>query len=578
MASETTAASADRLHTDLTIGQYFEKVVAAQPDHDFIVYPDRGLRWTYGEFDQRVDRLAKGLMAIGIGKGDHVGIWARNVPDWLTFMFATAKIGAVLVTVNPVYKSHELAYVIEQSDMKTLAIIDAFRDVDYVQIVRDLVPEAATQERGHLESPKFPRLKSLIYMGPEKHRGFYNVPELLVLGEHMPDEPLREITASLRADDVINMQYTSGTTGFPKGVMLTSRNILNNGFYIGERQRFTQADRVCLPVPLFHCFGCVLGVLAILTHGATAVMVEIFDPVLVLAAVQKERATSLYGVPTMFIAELAHPMFGMFDLTSLRTGIMAGSPCPIETMRQVIDRMHASEMTICYGLTETSPVFTQTTTDDTLERKCETVGRKHDVVEVRVIDPETGQDCPPGVPGELCCRGYNVMKGYYKMPEATAKAIDADGYLHSGDIGTVDEDGYYRITGRIKDMIIRGGENIYPREIEEFLYTMPGVEDAQIVGVPDAKYGEVVGAFIRRAAGSDITEGDVQEFARARMARYKAPKYVFFVDEYPMTASGKIMKYKLRDMAAESLGLADVKVFASDAEDGESGVQHRRLP
>ncbi|KAF0208666.1 MAG: fatty-acyl-CoA [Actinobacteria bacterium] len=555
-----------QLHTDLTIGQYFERTVAQDPKRDFVVYPDRDLRWSYGEFNERVDRLAKGLLAIDIRKGDHVGIWARNVPDWLTFMFATAKIGAVLVTVNPVYKSHELAYVIKQSDMKALVIIDAFRDVDYIEIIRGIIPEAATQERGHLDSAEFPMLKSLIYMGPEKHRGFYNVPELLILGEHMPDEPLRSLTASLHADDVINMQYTSGTTGFPKGVMLTSTNILNNGFYIGERQKFTAEDRVCLPVPLFHCFGCVLGVLAVLTHGATMVMVESFDPVIVLAAVQKERATALYGVPTMFIAELAHPMFDMFDLTSLRTGIMAGSPCPIETMKQVIDKMHASEMTICYGLTEASPVFTQTTTDDTLERKCETVGRKHDEVEVRVIDPETGEDCPPGVPGEYCCRGYNIMKGYYKMPEATAAAIDKDGWLHSGDVGTVDEHGYYRITGRIKDMIIRGGENIYPREIEEFLYTMPGVEDAQVVGVPDAKYGEVVGAFVRRAAGSDITEGDVQEYARARMARYKAPKHVFFVDEFPQTASGKIQKYKLRDMAAEALGLTDVKVFASEAE------------
>jgi fatty-acyl-CoA synthase len=544
------------LHTDLTIGQYFERQVAADPDHDFIVYPDRDLRWTYGQFDQRVDQLAKGLLAIGIGRGDHLGIWARNVPDWLTFAFATAKLGVVLVTVNPVYKAHELAYVIKQSDMKALVIIDAFRDVDYVQIVRELVPEASTQQRGRLSSAEFPMLKSLIYMGPEKHRGFYNVPELLILGEHSPDAPLRAITADLKADDVVNMQYTSGTTGFPKGVMLTSRNILNNGFFIGEGQKLTPDDRVCLPVPFFHCFGIVLGVLAVLTHGATIVGVEQFDPVLVLAAVQKEKATALYGVPTMFIAELAHPMFDMFDLTSLRTGIMAGSPCPVETMRQVIDRMHASEMTICYGLTETSPVFTQTTTDDTLERKCETVGRKHEDVEVRVIDPETGEDCPPGVPGELCCRGYNIMKGYYKMPEATEKAIDADGWLHSGDIGTVDEDGYYRITGRIKDMIIRGGENIYPREIEEFLYTMPGIEDAQVVGIPDAKYGEVVGAFIRKKAGADITESDVQEYARARMARYKAPKHVFFIDEFPMTASGKIQKYKLRDMAKETLGIS----------------------
>jgi fatty-acyl-CoA synthase len=457
--------------------------------------------------------------------------------------------------------------VLKQSDMKALAIIDAFRDVDYVKIVRELVPEAATQPRGHLSSERFPFLKNLIYMGPEKHRGFYSMPELLVLGENMPDAPLREITASLHADDVVNMQYTSGTTGFPKGVMLTSRNVLNNGFYIGERQNLGLDDRVCLPVPLFHCFGIVLGIMAILTHGSTAVMVESFDPVLVLAAVQKERATALYGVPTMFIAELNHPMFDMFDLTSLRTGIMAGSPCPIETMRQVIDRMHASEMTICYGLTEASPVFMQTTVDDTLERKCETVGTRHDQIEVRVVDPETGEDCAPGQPGEFLCRGYNIMKGYYKMPEATAAAIDADGWLHSGDVGTVDEDGYYRITGRIKDMIIRGGENIYPREIEEFLYTMPGIEDAQVGGVPDAKYGEVVGAFVRRSAGSDITEGDVQEYARARMARYKAPKHVFFVDEFPLTASGKIQKYKLREMAKEALGI-EIGVFAGERGEG----------
>ena len=552
-------------HTELTIGAYFEEQVARRGDADFIVYPDRDLRWSWNQFDERVDRLAKGLLAIGMEPGDHLGIWARNVPDWLTFMFATAKIGVVLVTVNPVYKAHELAYVIKQSDMKALVIIDAFRDVDYVQIVRELVPESMTQERGRLNSTEFPKLKNLIYMGPEKHRGFYNVPELLVLGEHGDDAAFAEAKAGLKNTDTINMQYTSGTTGFPKGVMLTHRNILNNGFWIGERQKFTEADRLCLPVPLFHCFGCVLGVLATLTHGGALVPVESFDPVIVLAAVQKEKCTALYGVPTMFIAELAHPMFDLFDLSSLRTGIMAGSPCPIETMKQVIDRMHASEITIAYGLTEASPVFTQTSTDDTMERRCETVGRALPEIEVRVVDPETGADCAPDTPGELLCRGYNIMKGYYGMPEATAKAVDADGWLHSGDIGTVDEDGYYRITGRIKDMIIRGGENIYPREIEEFLYTMPGVEDAQVVGVPDAKYGEVVGAFIRLAAGADISEGDVQEFARARMARYKAPKYVFFVESYPMTASGKIQKYKLREMAAEQLGLGDVQVFASEA-------------
>jgi fatty-acyl-CoA synthase len=550
-------------HTELTIGAYFEQQVAKRGDADFITYPDRDLRWSYSEFNDRVDNLAKGLLAIGMDPGDHLGIWARNVPDWLTFMFATAKIGVVLVTVNPVYKSHELAYVIKQSDMKALVIIDAFRDVDYVEIVRELVPESMAQQRGHLQSAEFPKLKNLIYMGPEKHRGFYNVPELLILGEHGSDENLKAAAAEFTNTDTINMQYTSGTTGFPKGVMLTHRNILNNGFWIGERQKFTNIDRVCLPVPFFHCFGCVLGVLAVLTHGAAMVPVEQFDPVMVLAAVQKERATALYGVPTMFIAELAHPMFDMFDLTSLRTGIMAGSPCPIDTMKQVMTKMHASDITIAYGLTEASPVFTQTSTDDPPEIRAETVGRALPEIEVRVVDPETGLDCKPNAPGELLCRGYNIMKGYYNMREATLKAIDADGWLHSGDIGTVDEQGYYRITGRIKDMIIRGGENIYPREIEEFLYTMPGVEDAQVVGVPDAKYGEVVGAFIRKQAGADITESDVQEFARARMARYKAPKYVFFVDEYPMTASGKIMKYKLRDSAKEQLGI-EAGVFAGE--------------
>jgi fatty-acyl-CoA synthase len=544
------------LHTDLTIGEYFDRQVTASPDHDFIVYPDRDLRWTYGVFDRRVDQLAKGLLAIGIGTGDKVGIWARNVPDWLTFMFATAKIGAVLVTVNPVYKSHELAYVIKQSDMKALVVIDAFRDVDYIQIVRDLVPESLTHERGRLASPEFPVLKSLIYMGPEKHRGFYAMPELLLLGEHGDDAAYAEARKGLGCDDVINMQYTSGTTGFPKGVMLTHRNILNNGFFIGERQTFTDADRVCLPVPFFHCFGCVLGVLAVLTHGAAMVPVEQFDPLLVLAAVQKERATALYGVPTMFIAELSHPMFSMFDTSSLRTGIMAGSPCPIETMKQVMSDMHARDITIAYGLTEASPVCTQTSTDDTPERRAETVGQALPEVEIKIVNLETGEVCAFGVPGEFCARGYNIMKGYYKMPEATEAAIDKDGWLHSGDIATVDEAGYYRITGRIKDMIIRGGENIYPREIEEFLYTMPGVKDVQVVGVPDAKYGEVVGAFVVRYPGSDIKEGDVQEFARARIARYKAPKYVFFIDEYPQTASGKIQKFKLRDMAKESLGIS----------------------
>ncbi|MGI6105927.1 MAG: AMP-binding protein [Raoultibacter sp.] len=545
-----------KLHTELTIGQYFRNQVAIDPDHECIIYPDRSLRWSYKDFDERTDNLARGMLAIGLKPGDHLGVWARNIPDWLTFMFATAKIGVVLVTVNPVYKSHELAYVIKQSDMKALCIIDAYRDVDYIGIIRELIPETLTCQRGHLESEEFPVLKNLIYMGPEKHRGFYTVPELLLLGDNMPNDALDQAVTQFDNNDVAMMQYTSGTTGFPKGVMLTHRNILNNGFYIGEGQALSHIDRVCLPVPFFHCFGCVLGVMACLTHRTTMIIVEEFNSSLVLQAVHKERATSLYGVPTMFIAELNDPDFDRFDLTSLRTGIMAGSPCPPETMREVIDRMHATELTICYGLTETSPVFTQTTVDDDLMHKCETVGRKHDPVLIKIVDPDTGELCGVNEPGELCCKGYNVMKGYYKMPEETARAIDSEGYLHSGDLGTVDEDGYYRVTGRVKDMIIRGGENVYPLEVENFLLTMPGVLDAQVVGIPDEKLGEMVGAFVRTRPGfEDMTEDDVREFAIPRIARYKVPKKVFFVEDFPMTPSMKVQKFKLREMAMDLLGL-----------------------
>ena len=455
--------------------------------------------------------------------------------------------------MNTAYKIHEIDYVLRQSDMKAIAIIDGFRDVNYVETMYELVPELKTQERGSLRSKKFPSLKSVIFIGQEKHRGMYNTRELLLLGRHGDEERFRKIKAGLNCHEVANMQYTSGTTGFPKGVMLTHHNILNNGFYIGERQKFTENDRLCLPVPLFHCFGITLGVLAVLTHGATLVMLEIFDPLMVLAAVQKEKCTALYGVPTMFIAEFTHPMFSMFDLTSLRTGIMAGSPCPIEAMKRVINDMHCKDITIAYGLTEASPVFTQTSTDDAVERRVSTVGTSMPEIEVKIVDPNTGEIVGPNQQGEICCRGYNVMKGYYKMPEMTAQAIDADGWLHSGDLATVDEDGYYRITGRIKDMIIRGGENVYPREIEEFLFTMPGVKSAQVVGIPDEKYGEIVGAFIIPDTGANLTEEDVRDYALSRIARYKVPKHVFFVDEYPLTASGKVQKFKLKDLAVELL-------------------------
>jgi fatty-acyl-CoA synthase len=534
---------------DDTIGEILRNWAMKAPDRDFIVYADRDLRFTYAEFDERSTLLANGLRTIGLEKGDHLGVWANNVPDWLTLLFATAKMGVVLVTVNTNYKLHELEYVMRQSDMKALCIVDGFKDSDYVAMVRELVPELARDERGRLSSASFPALKSVIYMGPRKHRGMYSLPEVLLLGAHSSDGLPGDSAPACH--DVVNMQYTSGTTGFPKGVMLSHHNIVNNGFNIGECQRFTEADKICLPVPLFHCFGLVLGIMAIFTHGATAVICENFDPLLVLASVQKERCTALYGVPTMFIAELNHPMFRMFDLSSLRTGIMAGSPCPMEIMKRVMEDMHARDITIAYGLTEGSPVMTQTRADDPIEVKVGSVGRALPGIEVKVWNPETGQDCGIGEQGELCCRGYNVMQGYYKMEEETARVIDAERWLHSGDLGTVDAAGNFKVTGRIKDMIIRGGENIYPREIEEFLLGMEGIQDIQVAGVPSEKYGEEVAAFVVLNADSRLTEEEVQDYCRGKISRFKIPKYVFFVDDFPMTGSGKIQKFKLREMGAK---------------------------
>lgn len=544
-----------------TLGSFIEKWAVETPNQDFIVYADRDLRFTYAQFDERVNRLAKGLLSIGIKKGDHVGIWATNVPDWLTFTFATAKIGVILVTINTNYKVHELEYLMNNADLAAICLIDGWRDSDYVGMVNELVPELKTCQRGYLKSDKFPFLKNVIFIGQEKHKGMFNTPELLLMGEHIDDDELNAIKQSVRPEEVINMQYTSGTTGFPKGVMLTHNNIINNGYWIGECQKFTSDERVCLPPPLFHCFGIVLGIMAIITHDATAVMIETFDPLVVLASIEKEKCTALYGVPTMFIAELNHPMFNLFDLSSLRTGIMAGSPCPIETMREVIEKMHMTDVTIAYGLTEASPVMTQTRVDDPIEVKVGTVGRELPGIEVKIVDPETGKELPVGQQGEVCCRGYNIMKGYYNNPEATAAAIDKNGWLHSGDLGIKDTNGNYRITGRIKDMIIRGGENIYPREIEEFLYQVPEIRDVQVVGVPSPKYGEQVGAFIILHEGKTIQEEDVKDFCRGKISRFKIPKYIFFLNEYPMTASGKIQKYKLRDMSLQLLAKREIEII-----------------
>ncbi len=544
---------------ELTLNQVLREKTQADPDHEFMVYSDRDLRFTYKEFDMRVDDLARGLYAIGVRKGDHVGIWATNVPDWLTYMFACARLGAVAVTVNTSYKLHELEYLVKQSDLTTLCLSDGVKDSNYVSMIKELVPELNEYERGCLKSQRFPFLKNVVFMGPEKFRGLYSTPELLLLGSHIDMEIIHRIEAETTCNDVVNMQYTSGTTGFPKGVMLTSRNIVNNGFSIGECMKYTNAERVCLPVPLFHCFGIVLGVMAVLTHGATHVLLESFDPLVALASVHKEKCTAIYGVPTMFIAELNHPMFNMFDMSSLRTGIMAGSLCPVELMKQVMDKMNMKEITSVYGLTETSPGMTQSRTDDPPEIRATTVGKELPDIEVKVLDPETNEECPVGVQGEMCCRGYNIMKGYYKMPEATAEIIDSNGFLHSGDLGVKDADGYYRITGRIKDMIIRGGENIYPREIEEFLSQIPEIRDVQVAAVKDKRLGEITGAFIILHEGKKLTEEDVIEFCRGKIAKYKFPQLVMFMDEFPMTGSGKIQKFKLTEIGTkyrkEVLGL-----------------------
>ncbi|RQO42057.1 AMP-binding protein [Rhodococcus sp. KBW08] len=525
-----------------TIGDNLDRTVAAHGDRDALIDHASGRRWTYREFAEQVNGLAAGLLSRGVGKGDRVGIWAPNCPEWTFTQYATAKIGAILVNINPAYRSHELQYVLEQAGISTLVSAASFKTSDYASMIETVRPQC-------------PDLTSVLLLGSPEWDA--------VLADGLAAQasdpaPLAAAQAALSADDAINIQYTSGTTGFPKGATLSHHNILNNGFFVGELCHYSEIDRVCIPVPFYHCFGMVMGNLACTSHGAAMVIPgPAFDPRASLEAVQAEKCTSLYGVPTMFIAELALPDFESFDLSSLRTGIMAGSPCPVEVMKQVIDRMGMAEVSICYGMTETSPVSLQTRSDDSIAQRTETVGRVGPHLEIKIVDPATGLTVPRGEPGELCTRGYSVMLGYWENPEKTAEAIDAARWMHTGDIGVMDEAGYVAITGRIKDMVIRGGENVYPREIEEFLYTHPDILDAQVIGVPDAKYGEELMVWVQMREGADDLDADsVRAFCAGKLAHYKIPRYVHVVDEFPMTVTGKVRKIAMREQAIELIGQA----------------------
>ncbi len=524
---------------DDTIPANLAHTVSLHGHREALVSCHQGVRWTYAEFAERVRRLAAGLAGAGLVKGDRVGLWSPNVAEWTLVQYATAELGVILVNINPAYRTHELAYVVQQSGCRWVVAAPSFKSSDYVAMVDSVRAECPGLERAV----------------------FFRTPEWDALAAGDPsvtDADLDAIRVSLQPDEAINIQYTSGTTGFPKGATLTHRNILNNGYFTAELQRLTHDDRLCIPVPFYHCFGMVMGNLGCTSHGATMVIPsDAFDPTAVLEAVQAERCTSLYGVPTMFIAELAHPDFDSYDLSSLRTGVMAGSPCPVEVMKQCVDRMHMHDVTICYGMTETSPVSTQTLPDDSLHHRTATVGRAHPHVEIRIADPETGATLQRGEAGEFCTRGYSVMQGYWNDPAKTAEAIDVDGWMHTGDLAVMADDGYCNIVGRIKDMVIRGGENIYPREIEEFLFTHPDVEDVQVIGVPDTRYGEELMAWVKLRPGAAATPDELREFCRGSIAHYKVPRYVKLVDGFPMTVTGKVRKVEMREVSIAELGLGD---------------------
>ncbi|MEW6212745.1 MAG: AMP-binding protein [Acidobacteriota bacterium] len=537
-----------RAYRDVTVGELLALLARDYPQNDALIYPDRELRYDFTQLEWMARQIAKGLIAAGVERGDRVALWATNIPEWVVLQFALAKIGAILVTVNTNLRGPEIEYLLKQSESSTLITISGFRDVSYVDTIYEIIPELRDSEEGNLNSVNFPHLRRVIFIGEDHPEGMLPYDSLLARSEQVSDERLDAHMGMQGLDDVVNMQYTSGTTGFPKGVMLTSRNIVNNAYWLGEGLAYTHLDKLCAPVPFFHCFGCVIAVLGAYTHATALVPLEWFDPLRVLQYVERERCTALYGVPTMFIAELEQLDFHNFDLSSLRTGIMAGSLCPEPLMRKVMERMNLTEMTIAYGLTEASPGITLTSRDDSLEMRTQTVGRPLPDVEVKIIDPATGEECAPGVAGELCCRGYNVMKGYYNNPKATAEAILKDGWLRTGDQATMDELGYVKITGRIKDLIIRGGENIAPKEIEDLLLTHPLIADAYVYGIPDEKYGEAVAAAIRLKPNEEATAEEIRSFCEGRLAKFKIPRHIRFVDSFPMTASGKVQKFKLREM------------------------------
>jgi len=542
----------------LTIGQALAATVARHGAGDALVFPQLGLRLSYCQFLERVDEAARGLLALGIGRGEHVAVWATNVPEWVVLQFATARIGAVLVTINPAYRPFELKYVLNQCDAKALFLVDRFKKSDYFAMLAEVCPELTAAEPGQLQSEAFALLRWVVTLRGAPPAGTIPWEEMCRRGQSISPQELAATGASLQPGDAINIQYTSGTTGFPKAATLSHRNLLLNTYYVGQCLRLTERDRICIPVPFYHCFGCVLGTICAAVYGAAMIVpAESFDAAATLAAIEAEQATALYGVPTMFIAELHEPSRADRDLSSLRTGIMAGSPCPIETMRAVMNDLGCREITIGYGQTEASPIITETRTDDSIALRVETVGRPLPGLEVKVIDPASGQTLGDNQQGELCSRGHAVMIGYYKNPEATAAAIDCDGWLHTGDLALRLPSGYYKITGRIKDMVIRGGENIFPREIEEFLFTHPAVEQATVVGVPDPKYGEELCAWIKLKSGQTATEEEIREFCRGQLAHFKVPRYVRFVESFPQTVTGKIQKFKIREIMCGELGLKE---------------------